>query len=94
MARRSRSTDFRAVRLPQFGWYRIDPRGNRADVDAQFVPPLEQLAFSVSLPGEADLPEIWPDPLPAVVEALQKHATADALWQDLPDMVLWHSASP
>jgi transglutaminase-like putative cysteine protease len=77
-----------AVRLPQFGWYRIDPRGNRADVDAQFVPPVEQLAFSISLPDEADLPEIWPDPLPAIVEALRKHATADALWQNLPDVLL------
>ncbi len=30
-----------AVYLPEFGWYRVDARGNRPDVDAQFAPPVE-----------------------------------------------------
>lgn len=77
-----------AALLPDVGWYRIDPRGNRSDVNAQFTPPREQLAFAISLPGEADLPEIWPDPLPVVVQALRSHATADALWRNLPDVLL------
>ncbi len=74
-----------ATRLPGFGWYRIDPRGNRKGVNAQFAPPVEHLAFAVSLPGEADLPEIFADPLPVVVEALRTHKTTDALWENLPD---------
>ena len=41
-----------AVHLPEVGWYRIDPRGNKGGVNAQFTPPVEQLAFSVRLPGE------------------------------------------
>jgi transglutaminase-like putative cysteine protease len=77
-----------AVHLPDFGWYRVDPRGNKAGVDAQFVPPIERLAFSINLPGEADLPEIWPDPLPVVVEALRAHTSADALFEALPDIQL------
>ena len=28
-----------AVLLPEFGWYRIDPRGNKPGVDARFDPP-------------------------------------------------------
>src|SRR5437016_7948002 len=32
-----------AVYLPDLGWYRIDPRGNKKNVDAQFSPPNEQL---------------------------------------------------
>jgi transglutaminase-like putative cysteine protease len=77
-----------AVYLPEFGWYRVDPRGNRPDVHAQFIPPVEQLAFAARLPGEADLPEVFAEPLPAVVEALRSHRTADALWECLPDVEL------
>lgn len=77
-----------AVFLPVHGWYRIDPRGNRADVDAQFAPPVERLAFPITVPGEADLPEIFADPLSVVVEALGSIATADALWECLPDVEL------
>jgi transglutaminase-like putative cysteine protease len=75
-----------AVYLPLYDWYRIDPRGNRTDINSQFTPPYEQLAFRVRLPGEADLPEIWADPLPVVVEALRSYETWDALWENLPDI--------
>jgi transglutaminase-like putative cysteine protease len=80
-----------AVLLPGTGWYRIDPRGNKPGVDAQFTPPTEQLAFPIRLAGEADLPEIWPDPLPIVVNALRSHARADVLFDHLPDLPLWTS---
>ena len=77
-----------AVHIPPYGWYRVDPRGNRPDVDAQFTPPIERVAFYPTLAGEADLPEIWPDPLPVVVQALQSHTTWDELWKNLPDIEL------
>jgi Transglutaminase-like superfamily len=80
---------FNAVLLPRIGWYRADPRGNRPDIDAQFIPPIERLAFTARLPGELDLPEIWPDPLPVVVEALRSHATAREVGEHLPDIPLW-----
>jgi len=70
------------------GWYRADPRGNRVGIDAQFVPPVERLAFDASLPGEVDSPDIWVDPLPAVVEALRAHDRAAILAQHLPDVAL------
>jgi transglutaminase-like putative cysteine protease len=70
-----------AIFLQDFGWYRVDPRGNRKGVNAQFTPPIEHLAFPISLPGEADLPEIWADPLQVVVEALRTHKMAEALWE-------------
>lgn len=78
-----------AVWLEGFGWYRVDPRGNRESVNAQFTPPLEQLAFPIAFPGEADLPEIWSDPLPVVVEALSSYENAEELWEHLPDVPLW-----
>ena len=75
-----------AVHLPGIGWYRIDPRGNKPGIDAQFVPPAEQIAFRVTTPGEADWPDIWADPLPVVVSALRVHSDADLLARSLPDM--------
>jgi transglutaminase-like putative cysteine protease len=83
-----------AVYLPDVGWYRVDPRGNRAGVDARFIPPAERLPFVPSLPGEADLPEVFADPLPAVVEALRSHVSADDLWELLPDVALWRNGTP
>jgi transglutaminase-like putative cysteine protease len=83
-----------AVLLPSHGWYRADPRGNRAGVDAQFVPPREQLAFAIEQPGEADLQAIYPDPLPVVVTALQTAPTAGALACNLPDLAVYsHTAA-
>lgn len=77
-----------AVHLPEYGWYRIDPRGNKPEVRAEFTPPVERLAFELRVPGEADLPEIWPEPLPVVVEALQTHQTHKETWESLPDIEL------
>jgi hypothetical protein len=74
------------VHFPEYGWYRIDARGNREDVNAQFTPPKEQLAFSVTMEGEADFPEIWPEPLPIIVRTLRQYGTKDELWGHLPDI--------
>jgi transglutaminase-like putative cysteine protease len=79
-----------AVHLPQFGWYRVDPRGNKPGVDAQFRPPIEQLAFKVNFPAEKDFQEILPDPLDVVLIALQKYSTWHELYNHLPD---WERAS-
>lgn len=75
-----------AVFLPDVGWYRVDARGNREGVNAQFTPPVEQLAYAIRLPGEVDFPDILPEPLPVVVEALRSFRTADELWAHLPDV--------
>jgi transglutaminase-like putative cysteine protease len=77
-----------AVHLPEHGWYRIDPRGNKPGVDARFTPPLERLAFSVELPGEANLPGLYAEPLAVVCEALRRFHSADELAANLPDMPL------
>lgn len=75
-----------AVELPGIGWYRIDARGNRADVHAAFTPPAERLAFAIQFDGECNLPEIYAEPLSAVVHVLQTHATWDAVLANLPDV--------
>ena len=79
-----------AIFLPEIGWYRVDPRGNRVNVHAQFTPPMEQLAWPLVVEGEVDLPEIWPDPLPMVVEVLRKYQTYEEVREHLPDVPLIH----
>src|SRR5262245_39751765 len=77
-----------AVYLPEFGWYRIDARGNKANVNAQFTPPAERLAFRPQVAGEFDLPGIYGDPLGEVVAALRRYKTFDELACHLPDLGL------
>jgi transglutaminase-like putative cysteine protease len=74
-----------AVFLPQVGWYRIDCRGNKPGVDAQFTPPVERLAFRPTLPQERNFPPILPDPLPIVIHSLRTYRTWDDLYRHLPD---------
>lgn len=77
-----------AVYLPERGWYRIDARGQRIDVDARFTPPVEHLAYCPKLAGEADFATIFSAPLAIVVEALRSHQTWDSLREHLPDVGL------
>lgn len=78
-----------AVYLGNYGWYRIDPRGNKPGVDADFCPPKEQLAFPILAEEERDLPEIWPEPLPVVVRVLTEFQTVQEVYDNLPDIELF-----
>jgi len=57
-------------------------------VNAQFTPPQEKLAFSINLEDEADLPEIWPEPLPSIVSVLEKYNSYKDVYYNLPDINL------
>ncbi|ELS05205.1 transglutaminase-like enzyme, predicted cysteine protease [Xenococcus sp. PCC 7305] len=75
-----------AVYLPSDGWYRLDPRGNKIGVDAQFIPPQEKLAFRIKFPEEVDCQHIFSEPLPEIIQALQTHTTWQDLLNNLPDL--------
>jgi transglutaminase-like putative cysteine protease len=75
-----------AVHLPEHGWYRMDARGNKPGVDAQFTPPIERLAFATGVPGEADLPGLYAEPLEVVCDTLRRYERADELAANLPDI--------
>lgn len=75
-----------AVHLKRYGWYRIDPRGNKPGVSAQFCPPVEQLAFPIVDGPERDFPEIWAEPLPIIVQALTQNRTVEEVFDNLPDI--------
>jgi transglutaminase-like putative cysteine protease len=76
-----------AVWLNEFGWYRIDARGNKPGVAADFSPPVERLAFRIQFPGEFNLPGVFSEPLSTVVAALRRYDTASELAKHLPDYV-------
>lgn len=75
-----------SVYLAEYGWYRLDARGNKPGVDAQFNPPQEQLAFKINFPEEIDCKHIFSEPLPIVISILRACNTWDELLHNLPDM--------
>jgi transglutaminase-like putative cysteine protease len=81
-----------AVFMPEIGWYRIDARGNKAGVQAEFCPPVEKLAFPVREAEERDLPEIWSEPHPTVVAVLERYKEVADVHANLPDVSLIPSA--
>ena len=74
-----------AVYLTGMGWYKIDARGNKENVNAQFIPPQEQLAFPINEKNEKDFPEILVKPHTNVVDVLTKYKTVKEVFENLPD---------
>jgi transglutaminase-like putative cysteine protease len=74
-----------SICLKEFGWYRIDARGNKEGVNAQFDPPYEKLAFELQ-ENEYDIEEIYEDPLPEVIEALKTFKSYDEMIHNFPDI--------
>lgn len=77
---------FNAIELPELGWYRVDPRGNRLGIDAQFTPPVERLAFALQSTEEVEFANVLADPLEYVVDSLKKCATWQEALAQLPDV--------
>lgn len=74
-----------ALYLEPFGWFRVDPRGNKPGVDAQFSPRAEQLAYPIRPElGEIDYPDVFTAPLPAVLDAMRDSRTSQELFFNRP----------
>ncbi|WGK70083.1 transglutaminase family protein [Candidatus Haliotispira prima] len=73
------------------GWYRLDARGNKPGVNAQFHPPQEQLAYDTTHTLEGIFPDYYTEPLACVVDKLRKHNDIFELSEDLPDQALVQS---
>lgn len=66
-------------------WIRLDARGNKEGVNAQFSLEREQLAFTVRAEKrEEDGFVIYPDPDIKVLEKFKNNKTRTELWDDLP----------
>lgn len=66
-------------------WIRLDARGNKPGIDAQFSTTREKLAYHVRPErGEIDHPIIFANPVDTVVKALHSYDTITELFQHLP----------
>ena len=66
-------------------WIRLDARGNKAGVDAQFDLETERLAFTVRKEhGEIDYPYVFVNPDEDAVSALEISENVTELWENLP----------
>jgi hypothetical protein len=72
-----------AIYLKAHGWYRVDARGNKIGVAAEFCPPLEKLAFPVRGDLEKDFSDILAEPHSAVVNALTKYKMVEQVFENL-----------
>ncbi|MFE2294975.1 transglutaminase family protein [Streptomyces sp. NPDC059452] len=75
-----------ALRLPGHDrWARIDPRGNKPGVDAQFSLGAERLAWAVREGiGEVDYPAVHATPPAAILHVLRSARDRSELWRMLP----------
>jgi len=69
--------------LASYGrWFRVDCRGNKPGVDAQFNLEREQIAFPEDPYFDG---RVYPEPFPSVVRALNTTGNLSQLWIQLPD---------
>ncbi|MFI1227651.1 MULTISPECIES: transglutaminase family protein [unclassified Streptomyces] len=75
-----------ALRLPGTGrWARVDPRGNKPGIDAQFSPEAERLAWVVRPEfNEIDYPVVYAAPPEVILHALRGARDRSELWRNLP----------
>lgn len=72
-----------AIYLNDHGWYRVDARGNKEGVNAQFTPPVECLAFGLVNPDEKDIDGIFAEPHQAVISLLESCDSVQAVFERL-----------
>lgn len=73
-------------------WIRLDARGNKEGVNAQFSINEEQLAFPIrSEKGEEDGRIIYPDPDIKILEKLRNNKTRTELWDNLPTELAYNT---
>ena len=71
-------------------WVRLDPRGNKNGIDAQFSinPDDEKPAFIICPErGEEDFKTIYAEPAAEVIAALTEYKTREELWEYLPTQI-------
>ena len=80
-----------AVFLDNFGWFRLDARGNKEGIETSFEPLIESFAFDTDEEGEFIFSEIYTEPLQLVVGVLERCSTYREVDENLPDALNEHS---
>lgn len=77
-----------ALTLDGLHWFRLDPRGNKPGVNAQFSIEQEQLAYPIRTDlGEVDYPYVFAQPLESVINAMESSNTCQDLFWSRPEFV-------
>lgn len=75
-----------AIYLKEYGWFRVDPRGNKPGIDSQFTIEKEQLAYPIRPEyGEIDYPNVFTKPLDSVIEAMEDSKDSMELFFKRPE---------
>lgn len=74
-----------AIYLKKYGWYKVDARGNKEGINADFTPPKEKLAFELG-ENEYDIEGIFDKPLDIVIEKLNKNDSYEKMMGDFPSI--------
>ena len=70
------------------GWFRLDPRGNKPGVNAQFSLNEEHQAYPIRTElGEVDYPDVFVAPLPAVITAMRESCDCSGLFFERPELL-------
>lgn len=77
-----------AIYLEDYGWFRVDPRGNKPGIDAQFSIEEEKLAYPIRTElGEVDYPFVYPAPLDSVIKSMEDSQTTQELFFNRPESI-------
>ena len=77
-----------AIYLEDTGWFRVDPRGNKTGIDSQFTTDVEQLAYPIEpSKGEVDYPNVFTEPSPEVIAAMQNSENVQELFYNRPEAI-------
>jgi len=73
------------VYLPETGWFRVDPRGNKPGIDSQFTIEEEKLAYTIRPElGEIDYPIVLAKPLSSVIKVMRESKSCKELFYNRP----------
>lgn len=77
-----------AIYLEGKGWFRLDPRGNKAGINSQFSIEKEQLAYPIRTElGEIDYPDVFTRPLVSVISAMRNSKDCQELFYKRPEVL-------
>ena len=77
-----------AVYLPEIGWFRLDPRGNKKGIDSQFLIATEKLAYPIREElGEIDYPNVFTKPLDGVIQSMLNSTNTKELFFNRPSSI-------
>ncbi|GAB1396798.1 MAG TPA: transglutaminase family protein [Saprospiraceae bacterium] len=75
-----------ALYLDGTGWFRVDPRGNKAGINSQFSTDEEKLAYPIREElGEVDYPDIFTKPLASVTKSMEESGDCHVLFYNRPE---------